>query len=261
MLALDQAPGHSQDENTSSSMPLSPSNTEIRLLSIKPGTFSDDIECTLQHADLSFKPVYEALSYCWGKSKDLHHIILDGLDFTITANLDVAIRRVRFPNRPRILWIDAICINQSDDNEKSEQVKSMFNIYSCAMCVLGWTGEASNGSDDAVDLIFELEAYIQSYAEPERQVVHPDALREAGFVPNSDRWASLWSFIHREYWRRLWIVQELVAAGTIIMGDGEVVVDEKCLIGCGNRWFSRGLLTTAYLFVFLMNKCIPEFMA
>ena len=81
MLALDQALGHSQDENLYSYMPLSPSNTEIRLLSIKPGTFSDDIECTLQHADLSSKPVYEALSYCWANRKIC--IILHLTDLTL----------------------------------------------------------------------------------------------------------------------------------------------------------------------------------
>jgi len=60
---------------------------------------------------------------------------------------------LRLESEPRVLWADAVCINQQDDNEKSKQVQLMLDIFASASKVLAWTGEASYDSDDAMDLI------------------------------------------------------------------------------------------------------------
>ena len=83
---------------------------------------------------------YEALSYVWGSSKVLRLMFVHGHVFRITANLDTALRHLRHETQVRSLWIDAICINQKDNKEKSSQVNQMRHVYAKASRVLVWLG-------------------------------------------------------------------------------------------------------------------------
>jgi Heterokaryon incompatibility protein (HET) len=67
-----------------------------------------------------------------------------GMKIQITVNLDAALRRLRLPDQPRLLWVDAICINQGDIIERSRQVRIMRDIYANAKTVVVWLGEAEN---------------------------------------------------------------------------------------------------------------------
>jgi hypothetical protein len=88
---------------------------EIRLVNVHPSTdFFSTIECHLVHTTLNSGREYEALSYVWGKPDFTQQIVLDDEPFYITPNLDVALRYRRRTHTDRLLWVDAICINQSD---------------------------------------------------------------------------------------------------------------------------------------------------
>lgn len=89
---------------------------QIRLASILPGRWSEDVSCTLTVVSLSDKPRprYEALSYTWGDLSDKVPIYLEGSFFPVTKNLHLALRRLRHVDKPRRMWVDALCINQSD---------------------------------------------------------------------------------------------------------------------------------------------------
>lgn len=121
----------------------------IRVLKVLPSIeFEDDIECELLHTSLkgANRIEYEALSYTWGDTKDLGNrgaIMLHGHEHKITQNLESGLRRLRFNDRPRILWVDAICINQSNLCERGQQVSQMHQIYSPggASRVLVWLVE------------------------------------------------------------------------------------------------------------------------
>jgi len=117
---------------------LSQSRREIRLLSILPGQLSDPIECQLQPHSLDERPVYEALSYVWGDSSNKLQIRLGGCPFHITRNLYTALRYLRKPDETRVMWIDALCINQGNIKERSHQVTLMNKIFSCATQVICW---------------------------------------------------------------------------------------------------------------------------
>ena len=125
---------------------------QIRLLHLSPGTGSERLECSLQieepFKDLgclmsspqSAKPFYEAISYVWGDASMKEIIICDGKSLQITSSLANALRKVRYPERHRILWADGICINQADIEERGHQVTLMAAIYSAAdqvLCCLG----------------------------------------------------------------------------------------------------------------------------
>lgn len=138
----------------------------IRLLTLQPGLFNDPIHCQLEQVSLSAGHSYEALSYAWGDAKDTSPMILDRTPYYITKNLECALRYLRYKESPRVLWIDAICIDQNDLDEKSEQVPIMGEIYSRATKVYAWLGEA----DRQIDCVFDV---LQEFRDRKREVKFP----------------------------------------------------------------------------------------
>jgi hypothetical protein len=125
----------------------------IRLLQLQPGAFDDDIRITLIEAPLSKPPKYEALSYVWGSPTPDSAISCHGLELLVTENCVLAMRRLRRHIRTRLLWIDAICIDQTSDEEKQHQVQLMGDVYSKAEEVIIWLGEKCAYSDFVMALL------------------------------------------------------------------------------------------------------------
>lgn len=115
--------------------------TSIRLLTLCPGNTLDEIKCDLKTVSLADKPEYEALSYVWGSTKRDYTLTCDRRSLKITKSLHVVLRRLRRTSHARVLWIDQLCINQDDLQERSEQVQIMREIYRNARLVVLWLGE------------------------------------------------------------------------------------------------------------------------
>lgn len=132
------------------------SRRSIRLLRLFPSRDASAapqgqlFECPLEDAPEQKFP-YEALSYAWGDPETSHAIEIDGLDLPVTANLHAALQRLREKRRERLLWIDALCIDQRNDKEKEHQIQLMYQIYACASCVVVWLGEENDESDQALE--------------------------------------------------------------------------------------------------------------
>lgn len=122
--------------------PLNADRREIRVASLLPGRWSDEISCTLSTVSLDEEPAFEALSYTWGDPKDTVSIYLDNFVFQATRNLQSALRRLRSSSKPVTIWIDAVCINQADIPERGQQVSMMQDIYSKAKEVKIYLGES-----------------------------------------------------------------------------------------------------------------------
>lgn len=122
---------------------LDPQKSEIRLVTLLPGNPSDAIQCTLSTASLDDNPAFKALSYVWGDPSATKPITVDGEPFDATLNLEECLRAIRERSTPSVLWIDAICINQKDVNEKNVQVPQMGRLYSNAPEVLAWLGPSN----------------------------------------------------------------------------------------------------------------------
>ena len=107
------------------------------------GGFEDRIKCTLRRAGLSERPrpKYETISYCWGDANDQASIEINTSTLSVPASSAAAIRRVRFPNENRLIWIDAVCINQEDLVERAQQVSMMGDIYSSSAVNIVYLGE------------------------------------------------------------------------------------------------------------------------
>lgn len=126
---------------------------EIRLLVLQPG--SEDVHFVLRHANLEGRPDYEAISYCWGDPTDTRTVYCDDKPLQVTNSLFTALKQLRHADQPRILWADAICINQQDVPEKIAQVRLMSRIYSQPTRILIWLGDDTEGLDGLEESIAE----------------------------------------------------------------------------------------------------------
>lgn len=116
----------------------------FRLLKLLPSYESHSpIKCGLEEVAMNSEQSFEALSYVWGSQTSRKFINLNGRDFPVGKNLEAALRHLRLRDTERTLWIDAICIDQSNLHERSEQVAQMDRIYESASRVVIWVGRES----------------------------------------------------------------------------------------------------------------------
>jgi len=130
---------------------------DIRLLRLLPPTNEESgISGELLHSNLEECPPYEALSYTWGDRSRTHPIAINGGEFRITANLYSALLHLRHSSSVRLLWVDAVCINMRDLEERNAQATLTVKKFHQAQQVVVWLGEAADGSDEAMDIIHDL---------------------------------------------------------------------------------------------------------
>jgi hypothetical protein len=192
---------------------------EIRLIKLHPATNrSDNIECSIFITSLKKDDTprndtdqYEALSYFWGTATDTRQILLEGQKFKVTKNLNSALRHIRLSDAERIIWVDAICINQANKKERKEQVTLMGRIYRNASCDLLWLGEDTGLGPAVIELLklkFDPNDEVTKNASIERVM---DSLKHPEFGDQ------LWDQLHKIFkdppvWTRIWIVQEVLLA-------------------------------------------------
>jgi len=162
---------------------------------------------------------YEALSYCWGEPIFDHALQREGQTVPITQNLASAVRHLQYPEAPRHLWIDALCICQHDDKEKSDQVQHMFTIFRKAKSVVAWLGPQTPNTH----LAFRL---LRSWKELERDckdLNHGHGLVCLHLLGNA--YSALLELCHRPWFRRTWIRQEVFGAKHLILQCGRSTHD------------------------------------
>ncbi|KAL1857560.1 hypothetical protein Daus18300_010318 [Diaporthe australafricana] len=125
----------------------------IRVLQLWPGTGNTQIRCDTQVITLGEGFQYEALSYTWGDQSTGALITFNGVLLPIAHNLCTTLLHLRLLDRPRMLWVDAVCINQLDHEEKSVQVRLMRDIYQDASEVVVWLGPEEDDSNMAMDFL------------------------------------------------------------------------------------------------------------
>jgi hypothetical protein len=172
----------------------------------------------------SSKPKYEALSYTWGtagqptplhiKPSDPGH---PTLKIDIQQNLAAALRHLRLPDKPRALWVDAVCINQNDTAERNAQVPRMTGIYKRAHSVVAWLGASSSDSQlamatlEAIGTQIELGKCATRLKPP--GTAFPEWFHSSGALPfDEDAWRAIHDLVSRPWFDRVWVVQELQLA-------------------------------------------------
>ena len=202
---------------------LDPSRDEFRLLELAPGGPDDELIATLSTASLNSPPPYEALSYVWGDMTTPRSIRLQSYSFAITKNLKVALRGLRMLDRPRTLWVDAICINQDDLTERQAQVQLMKRIYSQSSRVLTWLGEEEEGDKEAFDFLASLTS--GTYVFTRDCVDRPGDEYQKGDCETPSR--EVRRLINRPWFFRAWTLQEITCGkeARLLCGSLEVSWD------------------------------------
>ncbi|KAK3681272.1 heterokaryon incompatibility protein-domain-containing protein [Podospora appendiculata] len=159
---------------------------------------------------------FDALSYAWGNSAPVGDISIGGQSFPVAANLLHALHRLRLDYSHRVLWIDGLCINQTDLAERNHQVKMMKLIYSHAAAVIVWLG-------DPVDSASVSDAYRMIHS-----LNNPEDINASGGILGYSKSAlrGAVELFRRPWWKRIWIIQEVVSARQLVIGLG---VAEKIL--------------------------------
>ncbi|KAI1160630.1 putative heterokaryon incompatibility protein [Nemania serpens] len=187
---------------------------EIRLLKLSKSTPWSPVHCELTPVLLNNVPRFETISYTWGPQRVMKPLILNGRRFRVSARVyDILHDRVSCL-MTRYIWIDSICINQDDENEKSSQVRLMRNIYSSSYQTIVWLGYAQD-ANDAVGFLAHLRRRM-ALDDPVERASRP--LTELNIENPS--WSALTKLINHDYWSRSWVIQEIAVSKNIIISYG-----------------------------------------
>jgi hypothetical protein len=199
-----------------------------RILWLAPGSGDDPLAGRLELINVEAAPhPYEALSYTWGTDPPSNYLWLQGCALPIRPNLETALRFLRLPRQARLLWVDAVCINQGDVDERTRQVQYMRLVYKNAACALVWVGVKTPGVEDAFDMARRLREI------KERQKSSQAPLDKDTLVRLRDNYlhdmapgslARLNELYHRPYFKRVWCVQEVVAAPAALLKCEELEI-------------------------------------
>lgn len=178
---------------------------------------------SIETYDIATVPPFVALSYTWGRPEPTHDVAVNGSPLPIRENLWVALKALRdfFPNKARsldnwrwgggrnkfhkemlqdngypLMWIDAICINQSDNLEKNHQVNMMGRIFSKADLAISWLGDEADDSSRIMKAIRATKNNLEY---------------------SFDMSQAMRAFANRPYWRRMWVIQEFVLPPDLII--------------------------------------------
>lgn len=196
--------------------PLTRPEGQIRLFCLEKTTHDGQIRGSFVYSDIKSCPKYTALSYAWGQPTKSRKITIGRQDdVEIGENLWWFLHyRSLTLKKPRLFWIDAICIDQSNVNERNHQVGLMKQIYSTASNVYIWLGRESENSRLAMEFL------ANEGAKPlDRQV---DDYRP---IWNAQEGKAIRDLCERPYWRRMWIIQEIIHANRLTVWCGSQRLD------------------------------------
>ncbi|KAI1269550.1 heterokaryon incompatibility protein-domain-containing protein [Xylariaceae sp. FL1019] len=220
---------------------------EIRVLHLYPMSQGDEVRCSLEYVSLQNEtlPSFEAVSYCWGDQSRHEKVKLVTTeasgnesfdsDLTVTESLYYALKGLRDVNSIRMLWVDAICINQRDIDERNNQVSLMRQVYSRAKRVVIWLGEEYSQFTESFRMLHEILS-IQT-EDPERfksqtRLEKPHGSDDFG----TWKYAYVARIFDNPWFTRVWVVQEAYNAGS-------------CLVKCGPHEMPWSMLLR-------VNKCL-----
>ncbi|KAI1131442.1 heterokaryon incompatibility protein-domain-containing protein [Nemania abortiva] len=199
---------------------LNSENREVRVIQILPGSRDEPLKCHLVVRKLEDDGIPEALSYVWGKGAFDTEILIDGQPFPVTSHLDRILRGLRHhANTAREIWIDAICINQSDSKERADQVRLMAQIYSRAKKTTIWlSGDHSANEEEegpALDPINYMEEHFEIDQDNLTEILEKFQEYSIDDTLSEQNWAfyimlirCMTLILSHPWWGRVWTIQE-----------------------------------------------------
>ncbi|KAH7087181.1 heterokaryon incompatibility protein-domain-containing protein [Paraphoma chrysanthemicola] len=246
-----------QRQSQFSYTPLEPDT--IRLLAPSTSSQADGHAWELRVVRIDDQDIqFDALSYTWGSMQKQYPVTINGKRFLVHANLYSALpylaKRRDFEKRSGI-WIDAICINQSDEDEKSRQITLMSKIYRQAQRVWAWLGIADNQERIpeaivALEHIGEVAGNVSSGMSKKSFVDFRELKKKfqrrlwtSPRMVNLDHktWSAIAHILHNSWFQRVWIVQEAALAQNITFFCGKYEINSKMIQRANIPVFLRGM--------------------
>jgi hypothetical protein len=208
---------------------------EIRLLEISPGEDDMPLEGIIRHVSIDSREIFWAISYVWGaapsKILPFHFKTTSGI-IPITASLHSALRAIRKKGVSTLLWADALSINQADSLEKSIQIRLLLPIFQLAERVIAWMGNEGDNSYEAIETLKQIKR--PSHASKISSCESGLASAQLGGARNGSpslmeqNLESIERLLERSWFRRIWIVQEVVVSSKIFLvcGRSEISWDD-----------------------------------
>lgn len=201
----------------------------IRLLSLFPGKKDSELRGMVHHVPVHGAGRYRAVSYVWGQVKWTHSMWTPEGTIPITKSLHSALRCLRNSTEPMVLWVDAVCINQSDGSDKARQIRLLPLIFKLATCVLAYLGDSTH-SDAALETLMQIQAKEALRGQVglwpiELPEVPSSWNGEAIPLASEPIWKDIVELFQRSWFRRAWILQEVVCATSVRIICGGWVVD------------------------------------
>lgn len=265
---------------------------EFRLIRFENAELDGSVRFKIYHVSLMSPPEYVALSYTWGKPfaelpdewadpAATKEVFADGMKFSVQFNLEAALQRFQpeLSLTGLFLWVDAICIDQGDIAERNLQVTLMGDIYSKAQQTLVWLGPGVNDSDHGLSILRELynawnrrPGHLQDrptplssdapemidlyrlHMEKEVKIIRSE---DDTVLPSPYTTEGLWHLLNRHWWRRSWVLQEvLLSRQTLVYCGSSVPVDWNVIIA-GSK-IAASIRDSSYLFA---NESFPGVLA
>ncbi|KAJ2905749.1 uncharacterized protein MKZ38_004426 [Zalerion maritima] len=237
------SPNHSQFHHPPLSGPF-----RTRLIWLSPSLDANSpIQCQIAEAPLAQMPPYEALSYAWDSHEGNATIqCFNGTNqiLQVTRNCERALKRLRLVDHPRILWVDAICIDQTSDKDKETQIPLMKDIYTLAQRVVLWIGNENRSTRNLFDQMEAAQYFtviptvipselLRCCGSCAKSIVHIPSNQNNQILNSEGTGGAHYGFFSRAPFERMWCVQELV-------------LGRQVLVVCGSRsldwdFLSRGL--------------------
>ncbi|KAK3673782.1 hypothetical protein LTR78_006336 [Recurvomyces mirabilis] len=220
---------------------------EIRVVRLCPGAFDEPLSGHLEHINIEFsfddipsgaggswtyghraafglsldrgmKIPYTAVSYAWGSSDFTHPLTMDGTSIQVTETVDVLLRHVRLADRPVTLWLDQICIDQTDRADKEAQVKLMGSIYRRARNTIVWLGQESGiEAFTVLKGLYEATYGVEELLDDKLDELRYDSKYQHGF-------SSLLRLLEHPWFQRTWVIQEIILSRNIYIMTGRDTV-------------------------------------
>lgn len=213
-------------------IPLDARTKEIRLLRLLPevdSTLKSNVRCEIIHASLDDSPLYEALSYVWGNPDVTVAISLNGRDFQVTEDLHTALLHLRQPDEVRVVWIDALCIDQNNISERTSQVAQMGSVYRQASKVVLFLGPEEEDLNGALHFFREFAANPNLHYQTS---LSPHFTYKNMTFDQRDLRVQITRFLSLPWWLRLWTAQEFALAEEAVFQYGRHLVRASLIGKC-----------------------------
>jgi hypothetical protein len=189
----------------------------IRLVVLLPGDYADPLHCFIHEVSLSENPQYEAVSYTWatedGDDARSARVYCDSAIIPVTENCEAVLRRLRLSSMARSLWIDSICINQSNIKERNHQVGVMDKIYKSASAVQICIQDPKREYSECLSYL----SYLKGNTSRSDMAINQTS-----------------ESFRRRYFQRVWVIQEVMLARSafLAINDDSVELTHDVIMAC-----------------------------